>query len=695
MKISKELVKAYAERKCPKFVYLMSNEKGILKLFEDMMNSGISGDDIIEDMDTSEGEEYKHDRTDSFFELIRLYPDIYDKAKSEINKNKDEVTRLIDSMKDYQEISNLSRLWAVEHFGSASRADTIDGSIDGVELRNNTDIEERTKKLLKDDKVKVILEGQVSSSKSLARWDILVKTPNGYDIYECKGVNSVYGDEKGNTRTFKSQYLYDIAFQESVYAECGLPINSLNFLVINKDFKLSEKEMSYPIDKEDIINFFKIVSNVTLKPKGEKEYVTMSILEYLRKKLYITNTHPDVETYRIRVDSAINLKEEPKSVLCYGCRGCLLKEQCNPDFNPEHILKLCGDAKCGGNWRNTASFIEEGIKKIKEIPDDKLLNGEQDKNFKGFYKYKYNKDGILVKSCAYLQVQSAKGNKTGNDFVEKNLLKQLLKQDYSVFPLMFFDFETFSYPMPIVADTHAWEQVCSQYSMHVVEEDYDLSKHDFYKGVGGGITHYEFLGNPYLDGFKKPERDLLATLQDQFKQSGIDWKSGKFTMVVYNDSFEKSRFREMAEKYPEYHDFCMMCRDRIVDLLHFFTFGYWYRNDFYGRSSLKVTQPSTMNDKRILEWYKDLPYSLEETLDYHKGEVYNGGIALDVYQTMIRMKAKGELSKEVNDNYRKWLLYYCRIDSWGTVILYDIIKKLCEKLDDGSINLDVDKINLL
>ena len=30
--------------------------------------------------------------------------------------------------------------------------------------------------------------------------------------------------------------------------------------------------------------------------------------------------------------------------------------------------------------------------------------------------------------------------------------------------------------------------------MHVVNKDYDLFSHDFDKGSGGNITHYEFIG---------------------------------------------------------------------------------------------------------------------------------------------------------------------------------------------------------
>ena len=47
-----------------------------------------------------------------------------------------------------------------------------------------------------------------------------------------------------------------------------------------------------------------------------------------------------------------------------------------------------------------------------------------------------------------------------------------------------------------------------------------------------------------------------------------------------------------------------------------------------------------------------------------------------------------------HDLFINSLLSYCKIDSWGTVILFDIIKKVLEKDSDGTLDFDIDKVFL-
>ena len=130
--------------------------------------------------------------------------------------------------------------------------------------------------------------------------------------------------------------------------------------------------------------------------------------------------------------------------------------------------------------------------------------------------------------------------------------------------------------------------------------------------------------------------------------------------------------------------------NNVADLLDFFTSGGIYCRDFNGRGSLKVVQPTLAADKDVIDFYnKTLPFDLSYTLDYHKGEkclVYNGGICLDLYKSLlVRSHLGGQ--KEDEPSTKELLdeaLAYCKIDSWGTVIIYDIIKNVYL----GSLKLD-------
>jgi hypothetical protein len=102
-----------------------------------------------------------------------------------------------------------------------------------------------------------------------------------------------------------------------------------------------------------------------------------------------------------------------------------------------------------------------------------------------------------------------------------------------------------------------------------------------------------------------------------------------------------------------------------------------------------------MNDPHIKKWYKDFPYDINKTLNYKSELVQNGGVALEIYQTMIRMRADGKLEETMNNKLRVALLKYCKIDSWGTVVLYDVMVKAIKMSREGKLQLQVDDMNLL
>jgi hypothetical protein len=166
-------------------------------------------------------------------------------------------------------------------------------------------------------------------------------------------------------------------------------------------------------------------------------------------------------------------------------------------------------------------------------------------------------------------------------------------------------------------------------------------------------------------------------------------------MVVYNKSFEQTQFYRMAEKYQQHKEFLLACAKNLIDLNDVFTKGLWYRADFNGRTSLKITQPKIMNDPSIKKWYKDLPYDINKTLNYKSELVQSGGVALEIYQTMIRMRADGKLEESMNNKLKDALLKYCKIDSWGTVVLYDVMMKAVQMYRDHKLVLEVDNMNLL
>ena len=153
--------------------------------------------------------------------------------------------------------------------------------------------------------------------------------------------------------------------------------------------------------------------------------------------------------------------------------------------------------------------------------------------------------------------------------------------------------------------------------------------------------------------------------------------------------------KEFVEEYPSLCDsgliqFVDNFKNNIIDLLEFFTKGLIYSREFHGKGSLKVVQPKLIEDDDVQAFYKSqsLMFELNRTLDYHKNDqclVFNGAICLDLYKSLLIRHHKGEKDNGIHtQDLLKEALAYCKIDSWGTVIIFDIIKYICE----GKLKLD-------
>ncbi len=665
--LNKEILKEYIVRKCPRLAYIMGSKEYAFSLLKKIIESGIEIPDEVEEDSSDDHEQY-----DRLVDFIKYYPDAYELLQQQLkNKPQDMASNIIEEMKNFQEVSELSRRYfSLLYPGQCARADTHDMSLDGQEIRNLQQVEKNTQKLLANPKIRVIFEGQVSGGGLLARWDVLIKNKTGYSLYEVKGSTSIYTKNKTDEpHNIKKPFLYDIAFQYEVYKQAGIAINEINFLYLNKEFTSTKERLTYPLDNEDCLLLFqegKVIFNHTKKDK-----ILIPIKQYLDDLLYVKKDNENVTNYIQRLLNIQQFNQLPDVELIYGCRkegGCLFKNDCHTTIDENHLLSLTCYGAIGGNWRYVSELMETGIKTIPAIPDAYVYDHYPE----------YKEDKRMI---ARLQIDYCKHNKI-EDWLDIKQIQRLLTQNYRHDYLMFFDFETFSYPIPIVENCHPWERVCCQYSMHIVQNSYDLLTHDFAKGTGGKIQHYEFIGHPQKDKTENPEIHLIETLQTQLQSQGIDVEKSDYRFVVYNQNFEKGELARMAKKYPQFAGFLNQINERVIDLLDFFVQGHWYQQNFHGRVSLKVTQPNIIHHPLTKLLYQDHLSTLLKTLDYKQGIVQNGGVALDVYQSLLRKVLSYKPVLEEHDALIQALLAYCKIDSWGTVVLYDIIRKTAQMKGD-------------
>lgn len=188
------------------------------------------------------------------------------------------------------------------------------------------------------------------------------------------------------------------------------------------------------------------------------------------------------------------------------------------------------------------------------------------------------------------------------------------------FPLYFFDYETFSSAVPLLDGTSPHKHFSVQYSLHILDAD-------------GSLHHKEYLERQA----RLPDR-LVERMQEDFGPTG--------SVVSWHASFEKTRNREMAERYPDNADFLNSLNDRMVDLEDVFKTDYVDAR-FDGSTSIKKVLPVVC------------PH-----LDYKELEVQDGASAMEAWQRMINA-APHEAEIIAAD-----LLKYCERDTFAMVEIY-------------------------
>lgn len=688
--ITKLVVKDYVARKCPYLVSMELEDKTLINLLKQSIDNQRKYRELVEE-EKAEGD-FESDGDEGFDlrEALKTYPHlkqaIYE-YQEQVDRN--EVEKLIKEYDNNEYVSELSRKYFQQKYGAEKcfRCDIENG----LEILDQAKILEKTKQAILCPDIKVIFEGQVDVGDLRARFDILIKEDGGsFSIVEVKGTKDVFthpsNDDTLDNR-IKDKYLYDLLFQYYVYSKSSLcgNISKLYYLFLNKDYQLGNP--SFPVSGAELDNLFVLKGDINLKTG------TIPLKRYFDDGTYVFSVRgrtPKKE--KIDIEEAIyeiRLIEKNKTLypnLHYLCRkkpDCEFMKMCFPKSDdPDSILKLTSWGSLGGNYNITKLQIDDlGRESISQISPNP------------FPEFK-DKTTEKFPSVAHLQVEYQKGSIKEKYTISKELIAEILQRDYlneGIDFLVFFDFESFQYPFPLVQHCNPWQQVVSQYSMHIVKRDYDLAKHDFKSGQGGGITHYEFIGNPDKDRYQNPCIELYKTLKSQLIKSGLDPYTNRYRVVVFNRKFEKGRMDDFVKGFhsicePDLIRFVETFNSNVVDLLDFFTSGGLYCRDFNGRGSLKVVQPTLSSDKDVLSFYqKILPFDLSDSLEYHNNLVYNGSICLDLYKSLLMRSHLNETNKGPStDDLLKQALAYCKIDSWGTVIIYDIIKNVYE----GKLKLD-------
>lgn len=241
------------------------------------------------------------------------------------------------------------------------------------------------------------------------------------------------------------------------------------------------------------------------------------------------------------------------------------------------------------------------VKDIREIPLDFKLTPAQD-------------EMVETLRSGKMQVDKTK------------LSKQLLKLSW---PCYYLDFETAISALPLWEGIPPFEQVLTQYSLHICND------------ISGEPLHREYLAPTSHDA----RRELAERLIHDLGSEG--------SILVYS-SFEKTQINALAKLFPDLATKLLFLCERLFDLEVVFKEAISHPG-FRGRTSIKVTLPTLVPE-----------------LSYNDLLIGRGDAAVAAFVRMVR----GWCSDEEAEQLRAGLLAYCKRDTLAMVRLHRVVAGL-------------------
>ena len=343
------------------------------------------------------------------------------------------------------------------------------------------------------------------------------------------------------------------------------------------------------------------VNNQYVK-QGEFDINKFFNIEDVTESIDLETVENNIKEYK----SIINSKNEPLidlSISCHKPYDCPFFKYCTKNLPTPNVFDL------GWNVRfdKKIEMYKRGHISFKDIIDKELVNDKANEQIR--FELKNNPPKI-----------------------NKSNIWDLLKT--FKYPLYFLDFESYQPCIPTIDGTKPYQQICFQYSLH------------YYLEENGELYHKEYLSEDYNGN---PMYGLCEKLCEDIPMNSC--------VLVYNQTFEKARLKEMAEIFPMFKEHLLNIRENIIDLMIPFYNQDYYIKDMGGSYSIKKVLPSLFPN--------------DPNLDYHNLEqVHKGDEASNSYLLLP------SLSQEEQQILRKNMLKYCELDTYAMVKIFEKLKEI-------------------
>ena len=294
-------------------------------------------------------------------------------------------------------------------------------------------------------------------------------------------------------------------------------------------------------------------------------------------------------------------EKTPKKRITIGCskkQKCPFVQLHYPDLPSYSIFNISRISKS-----KIKKLVESNILDIQDVPEDFKLSTTQRQEVEIA-----QEDEIILK--------------------RGSIRRAIKKLEY---PLYYLDYESFSYVIPVQSNYKPYQQMVFQYSLHIQKEP------------NGVITHKDFL----LKSKRESVEKLIKSLQKNIGKKG--------SVIVWNESFEKGRNKEMALLFPSYEPFLTDLNERLYDLRVPFQKGYYRHPEFKGKTSLKSILPV-----------------LSPTVSYADLAIQNGMVATIKWHHATDGRMSKKEQKETFTN----LLKYCELDTLAMVRILEVLQKV-------------------
>ena len=237
---------------------------------------------------------------------------------------------------------------------------------------------------------------------------------------------------------------------------------------------------------------------------------------------------------------------------------------------------------------------------------------------------------LTTKQQYQINATKTGATQTRNDKIEEFVNK--LK-----YPLYFLDYETFGELIPPFDGIRPYQSVPFQYSLHIQNEE------------NGEVIHKEYI---HKENSNPAEQLTKRLLEDIGADNG--------NVIVWYQTFETTRNKELANMFPQYADRLQDINSRVVDLMIPFKNDWVINKDFLGSASIKKVLPAVCNNSEF---------------DYSAMQIGDGQTAQRVWSEVF-IKNFAQKTEKEKEKVVKDLIDYCKLDTFAMVKILEYLKNL-------------------